>query len=583
MSSPKISKNLTATVGQSMLPGDQHHITNNTWQFPLFIRSTDPGAPLTRSVSLLRLAGAVAKELPAIKRAVPLKSGSLLAEAVSSEARYRLINSNRSLAGVKVKFLLPANIDTCSGVISGIPVSTNLEELRDQLDFGTPGTELINMERIKNRFGKLTGAIKIVFFGPTLPQTIKLKNSPFFLKVNAFKEPPLRCFRCQGFGHTASKCGGVIKCARCSAGHLSRACTSSRLTCPNCGGSHTSRHRACTAFKNAVQISAIQRQNRVPWARACEILKQQQQQHKSTGEQTTHQTIMDANTNKQTNPCTNINKQTKITNLTPPTKINTTNSQNNVHLPTRQDQADLHLNTLTPPKTKFTRTPNGHLYWEKGGVITKIVKTPPKVTPPAYTPTQTPSAPVCTPNTSTPLRAGGSTSEQNPIIIDTSAATNSDSSYEVSDADSLVTNNTFESTQSYSQDSQQKKSLSSDKSVLADKQTVPPLVNTSQQTSPAHIKIISSKMEGKKCLGTIQFTSLLLEINKIITSKINLDGFKLLNYIEKKIILKLLENQGGDKLTSYVFPGGDAGVGGGTPSSRCVPGVVGGRGDNSVA
>ena len=45
---------------------------------------------------------------------------------------------------------------------------------------------------------------------------------------------PYQCYKCQEFGHSATRCNNNQICAKCSGNHHTRDCTSAILKCNNC-------------------------------------------------------------------------------------------------------------------------------------------------------------------------------------------------------------------------------------------------------------------------------------------------------------------------------------------------------------
>nr|GBM84905.1 hypothetical protein AVEN_37363-1 [Araneus ventricosus] len=57
------------------------------------------------------------------------------------------------------------------------------------------------------------------------------------LSVKGIYTQPLRCFKCQRFGHSKTSCRGSVTCAHCAeVGHKSTDCTGTEK-CVNCKGS----------------------------------------------------------------------------------------------------------------------------------------------------------------------------------------------------------------------------------------------------------------------------------------------------------------------------------------------------------
>ncbi|GBM75100.1 hypothetical protein AVEN_197457-1 [Araneus ventricosus] len=87
----------------------------------------------------------------------------------------------------------------------------------------------------------------LTFHSPRIPESVRAGYIK--LKVRPYIPNPLRCFKCQRFGHSKASCRGTLTCARCAgAGHDSSNCTES-AKCVNCKGSHTSFSRLCSAWK----------------------------------------------------------------------------------------------------------------------------------------------------------------------------------------------------------------------------------------------------------------------------------------------------------------------------------------------
>ncbi|GFU97987.1 uncharacterized protein TNCV_3150281 [Trichonephila clavipes] len=74
--------------------------------------------------------------------------------------------------------------------------------------------------------------------GPKLPTTIKAGY--LNCKIRPYIPNPLRCYKCQKFGHFQTSCRGQLTCSRCaSVGHSSMDCTLEPV-CVNCTESYPS-------------------------------------------------------------------------------------------------------------------------------------------------------------------------------------------------------------------------------------------------------------------------------------------------------------------------------------------------------
>ena len=111
------------------------------------------------------------------------------------------------------------------------------EELRDQ--------GIQKVRRLQRRDGDVSvpsDSLVLTFSQENLPSKIRIawRNAA----VRPYAPYPLRCFRCQAYGHIASRCRGQERCARCSSlGHSSASCKASPKC--TCGGDHEVWSRDC--------------------------------------------------------------------------------------------------------------------------------------------------------------------------------------------------------------------------------------------------------------------------------------------------------------------------------------------------
>ncbi|GBN36242.1 hypothetical protein AVEN_233532-1 [Araneus ventricosus] len=93
--------------------------------------------------------------------------------------------------------------------------------------------------------------------------------------VRPYIPNPLRCLKCQRFGHSKTNCRGTLTCARCAvAGHESTGCTAVEK-CVNCQGQHTSFSRSCPKWKVEKEIVATKFKNNISFPEARRIVKAQ--------------------------------------------------------------------------------------------------------------------------------------------------------------------------------------------------------------------------------------------------------------------------------------------------------------------
>ncbi|GFT07184.1 putative RNA-directed DNA polymerase from transposon BS [Trichonephila clavipes] len=94
-------------------------------------------------------------------------------------------------------------------------------------------------------------------------------------KIRPYIPNPLRCFKCQRFGHSQTSCRGQLTCSRCaSVGHSSTGCTL-ELKCFNCSQSHSSDSKLCPKWKIEKQIQEIKTNNNISYQEARKLIAPQ--------------------------------------------------------------------------------------------------------------------------------------------------------------------------------------------------------------------------------------------------------------------------------------------------------------------
>ena len=121
----------------------------------------------------------------------------------------------------------------------------------------------------------LTNTIQLTFSTSELPKAISVGY--LMVEVSPFIPNPLRCFRCQAFGHTKFTCKRTPMCAICGeAEHTQEGerCTATPK-CINCHEQHPSFSPKCTIWQNEKEICTIKIQRNVTFPEARKIFNQQ--------------------------------------------------------------------------------------------------------------------------------------------------------------------------------------------------------------------------------------------------------------------------------------------------------------------
>ncbi|XP_023224216.1 uncharacterized protein LOC111625322 [Centruroides sculpturatus] len=158
------------------------------------------------------------------------------------------------------------SLNSSRGVISEIDLISE-DESDIQIGLSDQGVTAVRRILIR-RDGKLisTKHLILTFNKPTLPSFI----TAGYLRCTdrPYVSNPLRCFKCQRFGHSQTSCRGKSVCAQCGTeGHESTECTSTPC-CVNCKDAHPSYSRKCPAWQREKEIQRVKTVNNIPYPEA---------------------------------------------------------------------------------------------------------------------------------------------------------------------------------------------------------------------------------------------------------------------------------------------------------------------------
>ncbi|CAH0547658.1 unnamed protein product [Brassicogethes aeneus] len=144
-------------------------------------------------------------------------------------------------------------------------LNCSVEELKEHLLV----EGITDIKRIQTKKdGKLidTPTHIITFNSPVLPKKI---NAAFHrLEVRPYIPNPLRCFKCQKFGHITDKCESKVQICTCGQPpHDGTPCTLP-IKCVNCSGDHPARSRSCPVYQEEATIQRIKTLDKVTYFEA---------------------------------------------------------------------------------------------------------------------------------------------------------------------------------------------------------------------------------------------------------------------------------------------------------------------------
>ncbi|GBO37544.1 hypothetical protein AVEN_181773-1 [Araneus ventricosus] len=248
------------------LSSNQH--SNAFSKFYVISSETNNDLKLTSPILIHKTLLALVGDVKSIKK---LNNGNLLIEVLNSKQAENLIKLEK-IGNIQVKSSPHHTLNHSKGVISESEFQRDLEE--DLLDC-LKKQNVIAVKRITiKRNGQIfpTKHLILTFNNPTLPKSVKIAyiNCP----VKPYIPDPIRCFKCQKFGHTITACkSNKENCARCSLpDHNSQTCKSTTPKCFNCSGEHPSFSRSCPRYKLEKEIQTIKITKKLSFQEARQIV-----------------------------------------------------------------------------------------------------------------------------------------------------------------------------------------------------------------------------------------------------------------------------------------------------------------------
>ena len=208
-----------------------------------------------------------------------LRSGDLLIE-VTTPTQVKSFLSAKAIGHIEIKVTAHSTLNASRGVISEIDlINCTEEEIKSELsDQGVVNVKRITIKRDNNIIP--TKHLILTFNTSTLPKYVIAGY--LNCSIRPYVPNPMRCFKCQKFGHTKTSCRGQETCSRCGeTGHPFTEC-SKEPKCINCQGSHSANSKNCPKWVLEKQIQSIKVKNNVSYPEARKIAQTTQPTNKTT-------------------------------------------------------------------------------------------------------------------------------------------------------------------------------------------------------------------------------------------------------------------------------------------------------------
>ncbi len=240
-----------------------------TW--PKFIVMEALGDRKLTSVSPFLLHKAIKGKVGDVSNVKKLKFGALLIECRTRRQAVTLLESTK-LADIRIKSYAHKSLNFSKGIIrdrdrslSDLSVEEIVSELRDQ--------GVLEAKRFTFRKdGKVlpSNTYLLTFDTPNLPE--RLKVGCFAMKIDKFVPRPIRCFKCQKFGHGQNTCRNHVVCFRCGERDHEGFTCDATVKCSNCGEQHMASSTDCPVYKFEATVQRVKTEQNIGYIDARKIV-----------------------------------------------------------------------------------------------------------------------------------------------------------------------------------------------------------------------------------------------------------------------------------------------------------------------
>ena len=222
-------------------------------------------------VSPFAIGRAIGRVAGDVKRVSKTKAGTLFIE-VGHKHQARDLMKLTALCKMAVSVTAHKTLNSSKGVIRWRDLlGTPVEEIRKEL--GGQGVTHVHQMTLR-RGGKVleTATYVLTFDRPTPPQELKCGYQG--VKVQDYIPSPMRCFKCQGFGHIGKSCKRKAVCGKCAKlGHSLKDCKEKKPSCANCQGSHPAFSKKCPNFIEEREIQSVRTLRKISFSEARKVVR----------------------------------------------------------------------------------------------------------------------------------------------------------------------------------------------------------------------------------------------------------------------------------------------------------------------
>jgi hypothetical protein len=253
------------------------------WPHFFILHSLDQSQPLASLSPFKTWNEIIAKltkekdEIEKPKKMTKLASGDYLVE-VDKETQSQDIRQIKTIQNIPVSVIPHKTLNTSKGIIKCRDISMCSEEeiLENLLDQGVSNVKRIRVKR--NGTLVATHSYILEFKTITLPEAVFMAYIK--AEVEEYIPNPLRCYKCQLFGHHKDRCSKPAVCGNCGTSHEENPCPNLPF-CINCKEKHPASDRNCSKWKIEKEILAVRNRLKISHPEARKIVEARSPSNKS--------------------------------------------------------------------------------------------------------------------------------------------------------------------------------------------------------------------------------------------------------------------------------------------------------------
>lgn len=242
---------------------------HSTWPRFLVVEGTDPDKPLSRLSPFAIRKGfeGISKEIKNVKR---LRDGSYLVECPSQRICQQILKRDGKIFVDRPVRVSPhRSLNSSRGVVRCRDLCGMSEtEIRDELQ----SQGVTQVKRVTRKDGGKvipTNTYFVTFCVAKCPEHIDIGY--LRVHVDPFVPSPLRCYKCQKFGHTSTRCSGQDTCPKCAQPKHVDVCEKP-VECVHCKGDHPAFSKKCPVYEREAQIQKVRSEKGVSFAEAKKLV-----------------------------------------------------------------------------------------------------------------------------------------------------------------------------------------------------------------------------------------------------------------------------------------------------------------------